>query len=160
MIEGKVARILNARELVINRGSDQGVQIGMRFEVLDPKADHIADPDTGEIIGSVYRPKVNVQIAVLEPRLSIGRTYEWTRGTGGLSLTAGSLARAFYGEPSRPVTLKTDEVTWESLDESQSYVKTGDPVREILREEEEEEDEGAEASDKEEPETQSQEVAE
>lgn len=44
--------------------------------------------------------------------------------------------RAFYGEPSRPVTLKTDEETWEALDESKSYVKTGDPVRQLVYEEE------------------------
>ena len=69
MIEGKVARILNARELVINRGTEHGVEIGMRFEVLDPKSEDVADPDTGEVIGSVYRPKVNVEVVFLEPRM-------------------------------------------------------------------------------------------
>jgi hypothetical protein len=34
LIEGKVARILNSRELVINRGTEAGVKLGMRFAVL------------------------------------------------------------------------------------------------------------------------------
>ena len=36
-IRGKVARILNSREMVINVGSDSGVAVGMRFEVMDAK---------------------------------------------------------------------------------------------------------------------------
>ncbi|MEX2135933.1 MAG: hypothetical protein WEB29_03085 [Chloroflexota bacterium] len=134
MIEGKVARILNSRELVINRGLAHGVQVGMRFEVLDPNSEDIRDPDTQEVIGSVYRPKVNVEAVIVEDRLSVARTYERTGGTGGLA--ALSLSRAFYGEPSRPVTLKTDEEMWEPLTEADSYVKRGDPVREIVVENE------------------------
>ena len=34
-IQGKVAQILNSRELVINLGSEQGVTLGMHFNVLD-----------------------------------------------------------------------------------------------------------------------------
>ena len=34
----------------------------------------------------------------------------------------------------RPETLKTEEKTWEDLDETKSYVKTGDPVVEVLEE--------------------------
>ena len=36
-LRGKVARILNSRELVINIGEQEGVEIGMLFDVLDPK---------------------------------------------------------------------------------------------------------------------------
>ena len=44
-IRGKVARILNSREMVINVGSDSGVAVGMRFEVMDAKGEDILDPD-------------------------------------------------------------------------------------------------------------------
>jgi hypothetical protein len=134
VIEGKVARILNSRELVINRGVTDGVKVGMRFEVLDPNSEDIQDPDTQEVIGSVYRPKVNVEAVIVEDRLSVARTYERTGGTAGIGILG--LNRAFYGEPSRPVSLKTDEEVWEPLTEAESYVKTGDPVREILAEDE------------------------
>src|SRR5438034_4073982 len=49
-IRGKVARILNARELVINVGLAEGVAIGMYFDVLDPKGEDIKDPDSGEVL--------------------------------------------------------------------------------------------------------------
>ena len=32
-IEGKVAKILNSREIAINKGSEDGVKTGMKFNV-------------------------------------------------------------------------------------------------------------------------------
>jgi hypothetical protein len=137
-IEGSVAKILTARELVINRGSADGVERGMKFEVLDPKLEDITDPDTGESLGGIDRPKVVVEVTRVADRLAIARTYRHKRvnvgGTGGFLSGASALAKQF--EPPRYVTryetLKTDEATWEDLDESRSFVKTGDPVREVI----------------------------
>jgi len=61
-IRGKVARILNSRELVINVGSKDGVAVGMKFDVLEPKREEIKDPDTGEVLGSLARPKVRARV--------------------------------------------------------------------------------------------------
>ena len=36
-IRGKVAQILNSRQLVLNVGSNGGVEEGMIFAVLDPR---------------------------------------------------------------------------------------------------------------------------
>lgn len=132
-IEGRVARILNLRELAINRGTLQGVMEGMVFDVLDPKAEDITDPETGELLGSVYRPKVQVRVFAVEERLSLARTFKSERiNMGGSGL--GGIARAF--EPPRWIerheTLKTNESTWQDLDESESIVKTGDPVIEAI----------------------------
>ena len=46
LIEGKVAAIVNERELAINRGADVGVKEGMIFKVVEPELD-VTDPDTG-----------------------------------------------------------------------------------------------------------------
>ena len=46
-IEGQVATIVNERELVINRGSDSGVNEGMKFKVVGGEL-AIKDPETGE----------------------------------------------------------------------------------------------------------------
>ena len=45
VIEGKVAKVLNSRELIINKGTDDGVEIGMRFDVQGSGLD-ILDPDS------------------------------------------------------------------------------------------------------------------
>jgi hypothetical protein len=139
-ITGQVARILTSRDLVINRGRTDGVTEGMKFAVLDPAGENIKDPESGESLGSIRRPKVYVQVSKVEERLALARTYRFTQvNLGGQA--SGSLALTRLFMPPKWVTkyetFKTDESTWETLTEEESIVKTGDPVEQILSELEE-----------------------
>ena len=141
LIRGKVARILNSRELAINVGAQAGVRINMKFDVLDPKGDDIKDPDTGEILGSLNRPKLRVQVTRVEEKLAVASTYRSkTVNVGGVGFMLPSFADAL--RPPRYVTkfesLKTEEATWEDIDEAESFVKTGDPVIEVIEDTKEE----------------------
>jgi hypothetical protein len=132
MIEGKVAGVLNTRELAINRGKQDGVALGMRFAVLDPSGVDITDPETLEPIGSVYRTKIRVQIIEVQPHMSVGRTYEKTLGVRGiLDPSAFDVASLFRYDPPRLRTLKADDAVLQTITEAESYVKRGDPVRQI-----------------------------
>jgi hypothetical protein len=126
MIEGKVAEIISTRELAINRGSDDGVREGMRFEVLDPAAIEIEDPDTGAKLGSIVTIKIRVRVTMAERKYAIAETYE-TVG-GGLSLSSTGITAAF----GKVRTLRTADLQLEPLSEEASYVKRGDPIREIV----------------------------
>ena len=57
LIRGKIARVLNSREVAINLGSGNGVKVGMHFDVLDKNSEDIMDPDTGALLGSIERAK-------------------------------------------------------------------------------------------------------
>lgn len=138
LIRGKVARILNSRELALNIGSEHGVEPDMLFDVLDAASEDIRDPDTSEIIGSVYRPKVRVKIVEIQEKISVASTYRSKNvNLGGRGSSTSVFANLFT--PPRWVreyeTLRTEEATWEDLDESDSYVATGDPVVEVLNDE-------------------------
>ena len=139
-IRGRVAKILDSRHLVLNRGSEQGVTPGMRFAVLDPNAENIKDPETLEVIGSLERTKIEVEVYSVEEGIALARTFKRKRrNVGGTGLALAGLSRAL--EPPKYVesveTLKTNESTWEDLDESESLVKTGDPVKQIAHASEE-----------------------
>ena len=131
-IHGKVARVLNSRELAINIGSNDGVRVGMLFDVLDIKGEDIRDPDTNEILGSIKRSKVRVKVIDVQDKLSVASTYKATEinvggsGIGGMGRISTMLLPPKYVK--RIDTLKTTELTWEDLDESENYVKIGDPV--------------------------------
>lgn len=141
-IQGKVARILNTRELVFNRGTSHGVELGMRFLVLDSGAEDIIDPDTGEVIGSLQKPKVEVEVTQVGESIAVGRTYKYTRknvgGTAAPFTSAGQIARLFA--PPQYVreyeTLKSEDNEWQPLSEEESYVKVGDPIVELTIDEE------------------------
>ena len=145
LIRGKVARILNSREIAINVGSDDGVSTGMYFDVMDQNFEDIRDPDTQELLGSIQRPKIRVKITKVQEKLSLASTYKARRvnvgGTAAFLLAPASLSRALM--PPKWVmeyeTLKTEEKTWENLEEEKSYVKTGDPVVQVIETEDEEE---------------------
>ena len=74
-IEGKIADILNTRELVINRGSDHGVAPNMEFAIMEPHLS-IVDPDTQEPLGDLEREKIRVRVFEAHPKFSLARTYE------------------------------------------------------------------------------------
>lgn len=137
LIRGKVARILNSREIAINVGSNHGVCVGMYFDILDQNLESILDPDTHQILGSIERPKVRVQITMVQEKLSLASTYKKKRVNVGGSSTLFDIAdisRALM--PPKWVTnyetLKTEEKTWETLEEKKSFVKTGDPVVQVV----------------------------
>lgn len=134
LIRGKVARILNSRELALNVGLEHGVELDMLFDVLDTNSENIQDPDTGAEIGSLYRPKVRVKVVDVQEKISVASTYRSRKinlgGTGhSLQAWADMLAPPKWVREYE--TLKTDEATWEDLDEEDSYVATGDPVVQV-----------------------------
>lgn len=138
-LAGKVAEILNQREVVMNIGEEAGVAKGMRFAVLNTRGLSIKDPDTNEELGSVELPKVLVETVRVYPKLSVARTYRLRRenvggkGFGGLNL------EYLFGAPrwvDTPESLKTTERTYQAeLDEDESYIAIGDPVVQILGDE-------------------------
>ncbi|ARO88974.1 hypothetical protein EBAPG3_002005 [Nitrosospira lacus] len=110
----------------------------MYFDVMDPKGEDITDPDTREILGSIERPKVRVQITQVQDRLAVASTFKRQKvNVGGTGFSDfGAVSRALMPPKyvTKHETLKTDEKTWEDLDEEQSYVKTGDPVVQAIEE--------------------------
>ena len=133
LIRGKVARILNSKEVALNVGASDGVEDGMQFDILAPELHNIRDPDTNEVIGSVNRPKVRVQVGITEDRFCVAHTFRRRRvNVGGIGL--GGLDTSIFKPPNwvvRSESLKTSEDTWEDLSEEDSYVKTGDPVVQV-----------------------------
>jgi hypothetical protein len=124
-LQGKVAAILSRRELVLNIGSEDEVEIGMKFVILNNKGIDVTDPDTGKVLGTVEVPKTIVKVVRVDgPHLSVARTFRTLRGTPGI---LGSMS-GITGTPSRPETL---EITPGSslkaeLSEEDSYIKRGD----------------------------------
>lgn len=140
-IRGKIARILNTREVAINVGEEHGVERGMLFDILSPKGLGIRDPDTGEELGSVELAKARVKVARVYGKISVARTFRTTRVNVGGPAYSLSLSRLFDPPKweTQYETLRIDEAiepAADDLDEEYSYVATGDVVVQVLEEEE------------------------
>ena len=136
-IRGKVAQVLNNREIAINLGTAKGVTIGMYFDVVDVDGQNIKDPDTGEVLGSIERSKVRVKITRVQEKLSVATTYRYEQvnvGGTGPAITIGPFARALMPPEwvTKYETLHKTGETLDMLEETDSIVKTGDPVVQVL----------------------------
>lgn len=130
-LEAKVASIISDRELVLNKGSEDGVEIGMRFAVLLPNEFDIRDPDTNEVIGSVPLPKTFVKIVSMQEHIAKGRTFREFRTGGG-----GILASLSQGPTITHETISTDEtLLLNELDWNERKVVLGDRARQIVGDE-------------------------
>jgi len=135
---GRVAQILNARELVINIGSENGVKPKMKFAILAEKPLEVRDPDTGDVLDVIDREKVRVEASEVRPKITICRTYRVKR-IGGGALHASSIPSlvsvASLFEPAReiPETLEAkDSSLPPPLSPEDSYVKIKDRVIQVF----------------------------
>lgn len=135
-LEGCVAAILNARELVINLGQAQGVRMGMKFAVLAESPLEIRDPNSGQVLDTVDREKVRVQASEVREKIAICRTYRVKMIPGGplgerVSGFAG-LTTLFIQPREEPETLSlSDSSMPPPLTEEESYVKIRDRVIQV-----------------------------
>ena len=132
-IRGKVASVINEREIAINVGSAHGVNVGMYFNVLDVQDEEIKDPDTGEPLGLVERPKVRVKVTHVQEKLSVASTYRTQKVNIGGNF--GPFARELMPPEwiEKYETLRTKDKALSPLYEEESYVKVGDPVVQVDR---------------------------
>ena len=135
-IRGKVAQILNSREVVLNIGSHEGVEPHMHFDILDAGSQDIRDPDSGEVLGSLNRPRVRVRITHVQSLLSVATTYRKTKtniGGTGSGPYLGALSRSLLPEQwvTKHETLEAKKSGFDTLDEEDSIVKVGDLVVQV-----------------------------
>ena len=144
-IQGKIARVLNEREIAINVGTGHGVRVGMYFDVMDVHDANIKDPDTNEVLGPIERPKIRLKIIHVQEKLSVAATYRSEQvnlGGDGRDLNdalgLGPIARSLM--PPKWVTrYETFEKTEESstpFEEENSRIKTGDRVIQVVEKKE------------------------
>jgi hypothetical protein len=124
VIEGRVAQILNHRELIINRGRNDGVAHGMTFEILIGEPLQVNDPETGESLGILERTKASVRasevhdkFAVCQRRQRIARRESRVAPEG------------FFAPKSRGSPTVADETNVDLLSEEEQEIKVGDRVK-------------------------------
>jgi len=137
--KGKVAGILDPRELAINMGANAGVEVDMIFRILGES--HLNDPDSGEELGGRYE-KGSVKVAEVKEKFAIGRTLKtcevniggFGAGVSDLLQSTISASAMLFAPPqwvARVQTLKYDTSGFElpgREDETSIYVKVGDVV--------------------------------
>lgn len=87
MIKGRVAKILNEFQLVLNVGSKQGAKTGMRFVIYE-EGDEIKDPETGESLGTLEIVKGEIKLSHVQETISIAQSKETKKEASSTVLSA------------------------------------------------------------------------
>ena len=131
-IDGKIAKVLNTRELVINRGSEHGVAPDMEFAVMEPQFG-ILDPDTHESLGYMEREKIRVRVFETYPKFSLARTYEtYTAHIPSAYEQAELASRGRTVTRVRKLLTESSGQNASTIGQEGSTVKVGDPVVQIV----------------------------
>lgn len=132
-IQGKVALVLTDRQLVINRGQNDGVEIGMQFAIMGNHQGEVRDPDSGETLGTVEVIKTIVKIVEVEERISLGKTFRTIKEGGGAFAMSSEISRAFTPSSVRVETLDQEgRFSEKEITPDKSYVKVGDLALQIV----------------------------
>ncbi|MCF6388140.1 hypothetical protein L2K20_14270 [Mycobacterium sp. MBM] len=83
-ITGQVALIEDDYTLVINRGAQAGVAVGMIFSVQSSAGQVITDPESGRELGRLSREKLRVQVFDVQPLFARAHTFVDTGDLRGL----------------------------------------------------------------------------
>lgn len=84
IIAGQVALIEDDHTLVLNRGAEAGVTVGMVFTVRAGDGRVITDPETGRELGTLSREKLRVRVFDVQPLFSRAHTVVMTDDFHGL----------------------------------------------------------------------------
>jgi hypothetical protein len=129
----RVAQIINARELVINIGSNNDVEEGMKFAILAESPMLVKDPETGEILDEIDREKIRVMATEVRPKITICKTYKSRRTSGGpgYTMSAAGILSGFMDAPKEAFeTLRARDSSLPApLSPEDSFVKINDRVK-------------------------------
>lgn len=83
-ITGQVALIEDDYTLVINRGAECGLAVGMIFAVMSGTGQVITDPESGRELGRLSREKLRVRVFDVQPLFARAHTFVDTGDFRGL----------------------------------------------------------------------------
>ena len=96
-ITGQVALIEDDYTLVINRGAESGLAVGMIFAVQSGTGQVITDPESGRELGRLSREKLRVRVFDVQPLFARAHTFVDTGDFHGL------LELPFFDQPHEDV---------------------------------------------------------
>lgn len=70
----KIIKILSRYSIIINSGTNDGIEVGQKFNIIDDEKRLLTDPDTGDILDEFSAYKAQVIVKSVKERYSICET--------------------------------------------------------------------------------------
>lgn len=129
----KIAKIISTKQVVVNAGSNNGLEVGDTLEIIDKfGTDPVIDPDTGEELGTLDIPKGKVIVSKVYPNMAIADSPKVPRDafTASLMTPNSDLANRLFGTNTMSKDLNVDpkQITGGIPSPTNSPIRIGDVV--------------------------------
>lgn len=95
----KVVKVVDRYQLVINRGTDDGIEVDRKFMIYTVDEEELKDPDTGESLGKLEIVKGVGIVIHAQPKIStIESSKKETGGTKKIIRTGGGALTNIFGQ--------------------------------------------------------------
>ncbi|GAA1780721.1 hypothetical protein [Streptomonospora arabica] len=121
-LSGRIVRIVSNQEVLINKGTDDGVSVGEIFVVISSETEEVKDEATDEVLGKIRKVKIPLKVTEASERMSLLHTYRTVSvNVGGEGLGLGRMFAA-------PKWETQDEEINTDAEFAEDYVEVGDHV--------------------------------
>ncbi|MGN0509182.1 MAG: hypothetical protein ACI4GX_08080 [Ruminococcus sp.] len=120
--EVKVIKIISDMSIVLNIGSNDGIEVNDTFDIMSDSGTDVIDPDTGESLGTLEYIKASVIVTVSYPKMCVCQNKVVNGMTG--ALTALSEAALAGYRPS--LNVDTSQISGGFEDKSDEPIRIGD----------------------------------
>ncbi|HJE44431.1 hypothetical protein [Levilactobacillus namurensis] len=128
--DAQVIRILSDTELVINLGSEDGINYNDKFEIYEP-GEQMINPLTNEKLGAFDYVKASVEAKEIHEKFSIVKHVTKSRETvshGGLSALS-QMTKEVTRTTTHSLPVNENQILPQNIKSTQ--IQVGDPVRSV-----------------------------
>ena len=126
--EFKIVKIIDEYTVIINAGTNDGIESGDKFQILDKTGSAVRDPDTNEILGHLDLIKDTVTASEVQEKMCFCSShYEISFGTSFME-TINTINQATIVPKQKKLNIDLDQVTG-GLRKSNEPIRLGDAVR-------------------------------
>lgn len=126
----KIVKILDEYSVIINAGTNMGIEIGDEFQILDTEGSEVIDPETGAVLGYLELVKETVRVSDVHEKMcfcetgySVGINQNIIRGLS-------NIANAYTYTERKKLNVDLTQVTG-GLRHSDAPIRVGDIVKRV-----------------------------
>ena len=128
MMNNKIVKIIDEYTVIINAGTNKGIEIGDKLQIIDEKGSEVKDPDTNEVLGFLDLIKDTVEVSEVHDKMCICVTPHYTTVNNIISPGLRSIAGSIVFSEQKKLNVDLSQVTG-GLRKSDAPIQIGDPVR-------------------------------
>ena len=124
----KIVKIIDEYTVIINAGTNKGIEVGDRFQIIDTKGSEVRDPDTDAVLGHLNLIKDTVTVSEVHEKMCFCTSPYLISASNLMVSSIQNLAEGLSMKERKRLNVDLSQVTG-GLRKSEKPIRVGDLVR-------------------------------